>query len=79
MHRPSFISSQNVVKQIGNRYDLVIVAANRARELVNNNRFDKPIGESLAVTALLDIEKGLVTRAYLSKTPPPVSRKSRRR
>jgi DNA-directed RNA polymerase subunit omega len=61
------ISSEKAAQQVGNRYDLVLIAAARAREL---NRGAKPKlntkhGNSL--TALTEIEEGLVGREYLKR------------
>ena len=63
------LTSELAVEAIGNRYDLVLVGARRMREL---GRGDMPkiasaIKHSPAVTALLEIEAGHVTRDYLYK------------
>lgn len=62
------LTSEAAVAAIGNRYDLVLVGARRMREL---GRGDKPKldarGHSFCVTALKEIEAGLVTRDYLYK------------
>ena len=62
------LTSERAVKAIGNRYDLVLVGARRMREL---GRGDMPRvdarGHSACVTAMLEIEAGLVTRDYLYK------------
>ena len=48
---------------IGNRFDLVLVAAQRARELKNGSapRVSK-LGHSVTVTALREIEEGKYTK-----------------
>lgn len=66
---PAGLTSEVAVAAIGNRYDLVLVGARRMREL---GRGDLPKialkqQHSPAVTALLEIEAGLVTRDYLFK------------
>jgi DNA-directed RNA polymerase omega subunit len=63
------LTSEAAVEAIGNRYDLVLVGARRMREL---GRGDMPkiasaIKHNHAVTALLEIEAGHVTRDYLYK------------
>jgi DNA-directed RNA polymerase omega subunit len=63
------LTSELAVEAIGNRYDLVLVGARRMREL---GRGDMPkiasaIKHNHAVTALLEIEAGHVTRDYLYK------------
>jgi DNA-directed RNA polymerase omega subunit len=59
--------SEGAVLAVGNRYDLVLIASARVRELV---RGDKPKLTTTArpsVTALLEIENKLVGREYLKK------------
>ena len=58
---------EDAVEQIGNRFDLVLVAARRARQLATEGKTpqvdmgnDKP-----TVTALREIEQGLVTSASI--------------
>ena len=62
------LSNEAAVEAVGNRYDLVLIGARRAREL---GRGDKPkLGgpkHSAVVTALKEIELGLVGRDYLYK------------
>ena len=63
------LTSEAAVNAIGNRYDLVLVGARRMREL---GRGDRPkiataTKHSPAVTALMEIEAGHVTRDYLFK------------
>lgn len=62
-------TSENAINQIGNRYETVIVAAKRVRELkrgdapkVMPNKNNKNV-----VTALEEIEQGHITRNYLYK------------
>jgi len=65
------ISAEEAAAMIGNRFDLVLVAAQRARELKNGST-QRVEGKdaSYAVTALREIEQGKYTKQdYLSKIP----------
>ncbi len=73
------ITSEAAVTAVGNRYDLVLIAAQRVREL-NQGRAAKifPRYGSL-VTAQVEIEQGLVGRDYLKRdSTQPVKRKKPR-
>jgi DNA-directed RNA polymerase subunit omega len=63
------LSNEAAVEAVGNRYDLVLIGARRAREL---SRGDRPRlngpRHSPVVTALKEIEQGKVGREYLFKT-----------
>lgn len=70
------LTSETAVQQIGSRYDLVLVAARRAREL---NRGWRPLVKSdhdPVVTALLEVEAGLIGRDYLMR-PQNIDRRER--
>ncbi|CUX97430.1 DNA-directed RNA polymerase subunit omega [Candidatus Hoaglandella endobia] len=57
------ITVQNAVEKIGNRFDLVLVAARRARQIQISNK-DLLITEEndkCTVLALREIEEGLIT------------------
>jgi DNA-directed RNA polymerase subunit omega len=61
------VTVEDAVEQIGNRFDLVLVAARRARQLATEGKTpmvdmgnDKP-----TVTALREIEQGLVTASSI--------------
>ncbi|NDW15838.1 DNA-directed RNA polymerase subunit omega [Alteromonas genovensis] len=63
------VTVEDAVDKIGNRFDLVLVAARRARQIATGGRDpmvdvqnDKP-----TVTALREIEEGLVTAATLEQ------------
>lgn len=61
------LTSELAVKQVGSQYDLVLIASRRAREL---NRGWTPLvtcDNTTAVTALTEIEAGLIGRDYLLK------------
>ncbi len=73
------ITSQAAVAMIGNRYELVLIAARRARELA---RGDAPLVTKVtspAVTALREIEQGFVDRSWLYKPQDIVSRSHHRK
>lgn len=60
-------TSENAINQVGSRYDLVLIASRRAREL---KRGWRPLIESQSgpiVTALQEIEAGKIGRDYLRK------------
>jgi DNA-directed RNA polymerase subunit omega len=70
------LTSEVAARQIGGKYDLVLVAARRAREL---NRGWRPLIKStngVVVTALREIEAGLIGRDYLLK-PQNLDRRER--
>ena len=58
---------QKAVEKIGGRYDLVQVAAIRAKELASGLESLVPNPTGPCVTALREIEAGLVGRDYLNK------------
>lgn len=63
------LTSEAVVSAVGNRYDLVLIASRRCREL---SRGDLPRVESKhghVLTTLKEIEHGKVGREYLFKNP----------
>lgn len=61
------ISSEEAVNKVGNRYDLILIASIRARELSRGHRpkFKSKSGNCL--TALEEIEQGLVGKDYLKR------------
>ena len=67
----SRLTSELAVEQIGNRFDLVLVASQRARELKNGSmpKVAEP-GKTFISTALREIEEGKYTyKDYLNKLP----------
>lgn len=63
------VTVEDAVKKIGNRFDLITVAARRARQIATEGKEplvpvsnDKP-----TVTALREIEQGLVTASTLDE------------
>jgi DNA-directed RNA polymerase subunit omega len=61
------ITSQTAVEAVGNRYDLVLIAAIRARELARKYAPLVQTKNGIMVTALREIEEGKVGRDYLEK------------
>jgi len=72
------ITSQDAAAMIGNRYELVLIAARRARELSRGDRPKVTKVTSHAVTALREIEQGFVDRSWLYK-PQDISNQSHHR
>jgi len=62
------LSNEAAVAMIGNRYNLVLVAARRARELSRGDTALVRSQHSPMVTALLEIEAGQVGIDYLYKS-----------
>lgn len=63
----SRITSEDAINAIGSRYDTVLIASRRARELKQGwtPRVQSPYGP--LVVALTEIEQGIVGREYLAK------------
>lgn len=61
------VTVEDAVSKVGNRFDLVLVAARRARQLATEGK--QPLVEmgndKATVTALREIEEGLVTAASI--------------
>ena len=73
------ITSQAAVSMIGNRYEMVLIAARRARELARGDAPKVTKVTSHAVTALREIEQGYVDRSWLYKPQDVVSRSHHRK
>ena len=73
------ITSQAAVAMIGNRYEMVLIAARRARELARGDAPRVTKVSSHAVTALREIEQGYVDRSWLYKPQDVVSRSHHRK
>jgi len=70
------LTSETASKRVGSKYDLVLIGARRAREL---NRGWRPMircNNGIVVTALREIEAGLIGRDYLLK-PQNLDRRER--
>jgi DNA-directed RNA polymerase subunit omega len=61
------ITSQKAVEAIGNRYDLVLIASQRARELKRGSMPKVVTKNNTIVTALREIEEGYVGVDYLKR------------
>lgn len=61
------ITSQKAVEMVGNRFDLVLIASARVRELKHKYAPKMVTQNGVMVTALREIEEGLVGREYLKK------------
>ncbi|VFP86510.1 DNA-directed RNA polymerase subunit omega [Candidatus Erwinia haradaeae] len=61
------VTVQNAVKNIGNRFDLVLIAARRARQIqISGKNPLVPIkNDKSTVIALREIENGLITNQTL--------------
>ena len=70
------ITSEEASRQVGSKYDLVLIAARRARELSKGWRPQVASRNSITVTALREIEQGLVGRDYLLK-PQNIDRREK--
>lgn len=55
------------VENVGNRFDLILIASARARELRRGHRKMVSTNNSVPVTALREIEEGHVGRDYLKR------------
>jgi DNA-directed RNA polymerase subunit omega len=61
------ITSEKAVEQVGNRYDLVLIASRRARELTHGHAPHINTNDTTTVKAIREIEQGHVGRDYLYK------------
>lgn len=60
-------TSEDAVLAVGNRFDLVLIASARVRELKRGHRAKLTTKAGPTVTALQEIEAGLVGREYLKR------------
>jgi DNA-directed RNA polymerase subunit omega len=60
-------TSEEAVNMVENRFDLVLIASHRVRELKRGHRSLLNTKAGPTVTALMEIEKGLVGREYLKR------------
>ena len=63
------ISSEKAALAVGNRYDLILIASARIRELHKGHKpkITPKAGHGKSLTALTEIEEGVVGRDYLKK------------
>jgi DNA-directed RNA polymerase subunit omega len=69
--RTAGLTSEHAVEALGNRYDLVLVAAQRVRELRRGHAPKIVTKYGAMVTAILEIEQGLVGNEYLDRISSP--------
>lgn len=78
MARPKTLTnSVDVIRasnRVGNKFDMVLIAAARARELRRGDARRVNTDNGPIVTALQEIEAGLVGRDYLKKVRTPVAK-----
>jgi DNA-directed RNA polymerase subunit omega len=73
--RTAGLTSQAAVEAVGNRYELVLIAAQRMRELARGSRARVTSRYGHGVTAMLEIEQGKVGREYLMREASASPRK----
>jgi DNA-directed RNA polymerase omega subunit len=63
------VNTEQCVKNVGgNRYDLVLVAVTRAREISRQHKLsENPKQINAPITALLEIQEGKIGKEYLKK------------
>jgi len=67
-HAPVVIDTDKCVTNIGNRFELILVASIRARELSRKSHTAKVVtGSNPIVATLQEIEEGHIGREYLKK------------
>lgn len=73
------ITSEEASRAVGSKYDLILIASRRVRELRNGHAplISNP-HRNETITALREIEQGKVGRDYLIKNPN-IERDNRRR
>jgi DNA-directed RNA polymerase subunit omega len=73
------LTSQAAVAAVGNRYDLVLIAAQRVRELKDGAEPRVESRHGPILTALKEIEQGHVGRNYLYKNDDVEQRRRERK
>jgi DNA-directed RNA polymerase omega subunit len=73
-------TAELAARAVGSKYDLVLIAAIRARELRNGYASQVDCNNGAVVTALREIEEGHIGREYLKKvnTYSSYTKKTRR-
>lgn len=74
LFKPAALTSQEAANQVGNLFDLVLIASNRTRDLNSGHRSHVNSNNSNAVKAIIEIEEGYVGREYLKNLPDPVKK-----
>ena len=68
LSRGETIDTEQCVENIGNRYDLVLVAAQRAKDIKRRNREShKREHVHSSITALLEVQSGQIGTEYLKR------------
>ena len=68
LSRTPELDNDKIVEQIGNRFTMVVIAAQRARELARQHRYkDDGVHFNAPITALLEIQNGEVGLEYIRK------------
>jgi DNA-directed RNA polymerase subunit omega len=73
--RTAGLTSQAAAEAVGNRYNLVLIAAQRMRELARGAKPRVETRHGHGVTAMLEIEQGKVGKEYLLKDIPQEERR----
>jgi len=60
-------TSEAAVNAVENRYDLVLIASARTRELMSGHKSKVGNDNAAIVTSLKEIEQGLIGREYLKR------------
>ena len=60
-------SSEKAAQMIGSKFDLILIATVRARELAKGHKPKVKTNSKHSVTALMEIEQGLIGRDYLKR------------
>lgn len=73
------ITSEEASRAVGSKYDLILIASRRVRELRHGHApvIENPHSSAI-ITALREVEQGKVGRDYLLKNPN-IDRDNRRR
>ena len=71
------LTSEAAVTALGNRYDMVLIASRRCRELARGDLPRVLSKHGHVLTTLKEIEHGKVGREYLFKTPDVEPRRRR--
>jgi DNA-directed RNA polymerase subunit K/omega len=66
LSRGPSIDNEKCVEVAGNKYDLILMASARSREISRQTR-SNPVYVNANVSALLEIQDGKIGREYLSK------------
>jgi DNA-directed RNA polymerase omega subunit len=60
------VDTDKCVTNVGGRFDLVLIATARAREIARQTR-ENPVYVNANISALLEIQEGKIGREYLKK------------